>query len=369
MDIDGFRIKEKRLIEELKSMEYNNYLLTEHWKYTRGRALSRSNNKCELCANTSSLHVHHKTYKNRGKELDEDLIVLCSDCHSRHHGYSDTKLEDFGAASSQPKGIHYIQGIMRNRMDEKGRYYDDKKSLKLLKLYSDEGLSLEELEEVTKGVKHWSEWRDYIEEKIDSKYPLVKTYTIGDKTFTEEVIDKFFLDFPHMNINDLAGVLIKRYNFRKDEFILEAITRNDKWVDEKWYRSTEYLIEQQQIKEEYERAKEEQKKKFLILEENGIYLLSSYILTSNIKNLEKNLRVYTGKGNGKNIYEIVLEENSIYCFGTQDEIMKRFRMTFRQFTKLYKDNEPVREMLSVNKLSNSDCLEVIERTLTMYNSL
>jgi len=31
------------------------------------------------------LHVHHLTYDNLGRELDDDLIVLCNDCHKQVH--------------------------------------------------------------------------------------------------------------------------------------------------------------------------------------------------------------------------------------------------------------------------------------------
>lgn len=68
-----------------KTMPYNEYLQTSHWKETRAAAIERAHNRCQLCNADKSLHVHHRTYERIGEELDADLIVLCSSCHSRFH--------------------------------------------------------------------------------------------------------------------------------------------------------------------------------------------------------------------------------------------------------------------------------------------
>jgi 5-methylcytosine-specific restriction endonuclease McrA len=73
------------LLQELKSMPYTEYLKTDHWKSVRNRALRKAWYKCSLCGNTSELHVHHNNYENRGCEKDSDLIVLCKNCHEKHH--------------------------------------------------------------------------------------------------------------------------------------------------------------------------------------------------------------------------------------------------------------------------------------------
>lgn len=70
---------------ELKNMKYDKYLKTLHWKTRRKEALKAANNKCQLCGSGGELHVHHKNYDRRGEELAEDLIVLCKECHAKHH--------------------------------------------------------------------------------------------------------------------------------------------------------------------------------------------------------------------------------------------------------------------------------------------
>lgn len=97
------KIEQDNAIQKLKDIPYKEYLLTEHWKTIRKRKLRKANYKCELCNSTEKLNVHHKTYENRGCEKDEDLIVLCEDCHGKFHD----KLEN-------PKEIDIKDGNNKN---------------------------------------------------------------------------------------------------------------------------------------------------------------------------------------------------------------------------------------------------------------
>jgi len=78
------RVYEQRL-NALKYMPYPEYLKTEHWKEVSQRARKRANFKCQLCNSSGLLHVHHRTYENRGQENNSDLIVLCEKCHAKFH--------------------------------------------------------------------------------------------------------------------------------------------------------------------------------------------------------------------------------------------------------------------------------------------
>jgi 5-methylcytosine-specific restriction endonuclease McrA len=69
----------------LRKMPYAEYLKTEHWREVRERALRLAGHKCDLCSKTQYLRVHHRTYEHRGFEFDEDVRVLCDDCHKTHH--------------------------------------------------------------------------------------------------------------------------------------------------------------------------------------------------------------------------------------------------------------------------------------------
>lgn len=69
----------------LSNMPYKEYLQTTEWQDIRKHKLRKAHYKCELCNSASLLHVHHKTYENRGNERDSDLIVLCESCHAKFH--------------------------------------------------------------------------------------------------------------------------------------------------------------------------------------------------------------------------------------------------------------------------------------------
>lgn len=71
--------------KEMRKAEYQEYLNSDHWKQIRLKALERAGNKCQLCSSKENLNVHHNTYKNRGHEDLNDLVVLCRKCHAKFH--------------------------------------------------------------------------------------------------------------------------------------------------------------------------------------------------------------------------------------------------------------------------------------------
>lgn len=70
----------------LKKLDYEEYLHSDWWIVIRALSKKRSRNMCALCSSPEHLNVHHRSYKNLGKEKPEDVIVLCQDCHEKHHG-------------------------------------------------------------------------------------------------------------------------------------------------------------------------------------------------------------------------------------------------------------------------------------------
>lgn len=79
------RAEKQRLLDWLRTMPYSEYLKTDHWSEVRKRALKRAGFRCQLCNAQGTLHVHHRTYVNRGQEENSDLIVLCNTCHQEFH--------------------------------------------------------------------------------------------------------------------------------------------------------------------------------------------------------------------------------------------------------------------------------------------
>lgn len=71
--------------DALRRLPYGQYLRSKHWDIVRRRALAVASGRCFYCGAKDSLDVHHLTYRRRGCELDEDLIVLCRPCHTDEH--------------------------------------------------------------------------------------------------------------------------------------------------------------------------------------------------------------------------------------------------------------------------------------------
>jgi len=87
-----------RNIEALRTMPYSEYLQTDHWREVRRRAQKRAGFRCEICNNPEGIQVHHRTYERRGEERNDDLIVLCENCHRTFHE-NGKLVRDYGGAS------------------------------------------------------------------------------------------------------------------------------------------------------------------------------------------------------------------------------------------------------------------------------
>lgn len=76
----------KDYLKLMKYMPYEDYTRTEHWLHFKNEALLFFGHKCQLCdSKNDEIHVHHKTYENRGRETFNDVIPLCSKCHRLVH--------------------------------------------------------------------------------------------------------------------------------------------------------------------------------------------------------------------------------------------------------------------------------------------
>lgn len=78
------------------SESYDNYLKTEYWQSVAKAVKARAKFKCQVCNSPLDLVAHHRTYENRGKELEhlDDLICLCRRCHEVFHGKISLAIED-----------------------------------------------------------------------------------------------------------------------------------------------------------------------------------------------------------------------------------------------------------------------------------
>lgn len=68
-----------------KKLDYYEYIQSPEWKQKADKARKRAGYRCQVCNRSIKeivLDVHHRTYERLGNERNEDLTVLCRDCHS-----------------------------------------------------------------------------------------------------------------------------------------------------------------------------------------------------------------------------------------------------------------------------------------------
>ena len=61
------------------------YLSSNKWKVLRLEVLLRDSYECQMCTSTTSLEVHHITYKHFTNESLGELVTVCRNCHQRIH--------------------------------------------------------------------------------------------------------------------------------------------------------------------------------------------------------------------------------------------------------------------------------------------
>jgi len=64
---------------------YHEYLMSKEWRTKSKTIREFFFDKCQLCNANSNIQAHHRSYKCKGVEIPEDLVVLCGDCHSLYH--------------------------------------------------------------------------------------------------------------------------------------------------------------------------------------------------------------------------------------------------------------------------------------------
>jgi hypothetical protein len=77
----------KAVLERLSqaTFDYHAYLLSPEWKSKRDAQIRDAGGRCQVCNSRYRLNCHHRTYERIGRELPEDLVVLCEVCHGIFH--------------------------------------------------------------------------------------------------------------------------------------------------------------------------------------------------------------------------------------------------------------------------------------------
>lgn len=64
---------------------YKIYMKSQAWRTRKNKYFAVYGKQCAVCSSHYRVGVHHISYKNLGRELDEDLVVLCWLHHNAYH--------------------------------------------------------------------------------------------------------------------------------------------------------------------------------------------------------------------------------------------------------------------------------------------
>lgn len=76
---------------------YSSYLHSAHWSNVKAafRASRHFKGCCYACNaldnGSGNVHIHHRSYSNIGKEMNNDLVALCGSCHAKVHHIAKDK--------------------------------------------------------------------------------------------------------------------------------------------------------------------------------------------------------------------------------------------------------------------------------------
>ena len=104
-------------------MNYVAYLRSFKWKLIVQHMI-RKYKCCQLCKSSENLVVHHINYKRYPFEQERDLVLLCKDCHHKHH-----QKHKSGFQESSGEVINYL-----NELEKEDEIFNLAKISKFLKL-------------------------------------------------------------------------------------------------------------------------------------------------------------------------------------------------------------------------------------------
>ena len=103
--------------------QYAEYLESEDWRAFSSQIREEAG-ACEECGITDTLNVHHKHYRSLGRELRQDVRVLCERCHHNTHILQD-RMKMFHIEPHHISGTSFLE--KRNAVQkiiEKARVHD-----------------------------------------------------------------------------------------------------------------------------------------------------------------------------------------------------------------------------------------------------
>lgn len=71
--------------------KYKEYIKSAAWKDRRKAYYALHKKECVVCKSNHRVGLHHLTYRNLGREKDEELVALCWSCHEGYHNQYGVK--------------------------------------------------------------------------------------------------------------------------------------------------------------------------------------------------------------------------------------------------------------------------------------
>lgn len=109
------------------AVNYREYIQSPQWRAVRQRYFNSGLPQiCWACdaPRVSGFHIHHRTYKNLGKERLMDLVLLCPACHDAVHAHHRSL-----GPRGELKGLWYsTRGYIRASRKRRGLTSDVAKS-------------------------------------------------------------------------------------------------------------------------------------------------------------------------------------------------------------------------------------------------
>lgn len=87
------------------SQQYDEYMQSDKWRERKRKLFKKRGYVCEMCgASGLPLDVHHKNYDRLGRELDDDLLIVCrEECHPK----ADRERIEWEARRVAQIGMHW----------------------------------------------------------------------------------------------------------------------------------------------------------------------------------------------------------------------------------------------------------------------
>lgn len=86
------------------SAQYTEYMQSDQWRARCYRLRKKRGNRCERCGSGLRTEVHHLNYDHLGHERDEDLQIVCKQCHPA----ADRERIEWEERRRQQNGVKWV---------------------------------------------------------------------------------------------------------------------------------------------------------------------------------------------------------------------------------------------------------------------